>query len=141
MVNDCQCGRMATMAQSTLDVDFYLSSTDGPTLRFAGPSSAIESLRDACERLAGGELRVTISNIDGVGLSANVGAVEFRLGGEDGFCRRNGDPPSFVFDGNRLQWEARARLLDPLVEPGATGFQHLEPNVVEGICVEVEVLR
>ena len=71
------------MAPTILDVDFYLSSTDGPTLRLAGASGAMVALRDACERLASGEPRVTISDLDGVNLSANVEAVEFRLGGED----------------------------------------------------------
>jgi hypothetical protein len=78
----------------------------------------METLRDACERLAGGEPRVSISDLDGVNLSANVQAVEFRLGGEDGLCRRTGDPPSFLFDGDSHQWKARARLLDPLVLNG-----------------------
>ena len=61
------------MALAALDVDFYLSCTDGPTLRMAGSSGGMKSLRDACELLAGGESSVSIS--------ANVEAVEFRLGG------------------------------------------------------------
>jgi hypothetical protein len=124
-----------------LDVDFYLSSTDGPTLRMAGGSEGIQMIRDACERLAGGEPSVGISDLAGVKCSANVQEVEFRLGGTDGLCRQVDDSPIFVFDGESVQWEARARLLDPLVGPATTGFQYLEPNVVEGICVEVERVR
>jgi hypothetical protein len=131
------------MAPAALDVDFYLSSTDGPTLRLACTSAGMESLRDACERLADGEPKVSISDLDGVRLSANVEAVEFRLGGADGLCRRTGDPPSFLFDGDRHQWEARARLLDTLVLSGTPGtFQYLEPNVASpGISVEAAVDR
>jgi hypothetical protein len=69
------------MALAALDVDFYLSCTDGPTLRMAGSSGGMKSLRDACERLAGGESSVSISDLDRVSFSANVEAVEFRLGG------------------------------------------------------------
>jgi hypothetical protein len=131
------------MTPAALDVDFYLSSTDGPTLRLAGTSGGMEILRDACKRLAGGEPSVSVSDLDGVSLSVNVEAVEFRLGGEDGPCRRTGEPPSFLFDGDRHQREARARLLDPLVQNGTPGtFQYLEPNIAApGICVEASVDR
>jgi hypothetical protein len=131
------------MAPPALDVDFYLSSTDAPTLRLAGTSGGMGTLRDACDRLAGGEPWVNISDLDGVNLSPNVVAVKFRLGGEDGLCRRTGDPPSFLFDGDCQQWEARVRLLDPLVLNGTPGtFQYLDPNIAEvGISVEVSVDR
>jgi hypothetical protein len=133
---------MAAMAVAALDVDFYDSSTDGPTLRIAGTVGGMKILRDACERLAGGDPSVTLSDLDGVSLSGNVESVEFRLGGKDGLCRHIGHPPAFVFDGDSVQWNERVLLLDPLVEPGTPGtFQFLEPNVVEGTCVEVGVDR
>jgi hypothetical protein len=63
--------------------------------------------------------------------------VWFRLGAKDGRCRQAGDPPSFVFDGDRAQWQERVLLLDPWFEAGTPDtFQFLEPNVEEGICVE-----
>jgi hypothetical protein len=97
------------MTPAALDVAFYLSSTDGPTLRLAGTSGGMKTLQDACERLAAGEPKVSLTDLDGVNLSADVEAVEFRLGGDDGQCRRTGDPPSLLFDGDRQQWEARVR--------------------------------
>jgi hypothetical protein len=134
---------MTAMGEAALDVNFYESSTDGPTLRMAGTSGGIKILRDACEALAGGRSSVRLSDLDGVSLSKNVESVEFHLGGAGGLCRRTGDPPSFLFDGDRHQWEARVRLLDPLVLNGTPGtFQYLEPNVaVPGICVEASVDR
>jgi hypothetical protein len=133
---------MAAMVPATLDLDFYVSSTDGPTLRMTGTSVGIRRLRTICELLAGGKLVIRLSDLDDVRLSANVAAVKFRLGGTDGLCRRTGDPPCFVFDGDNVHWEARARLLDLLVIPGRVGtFQFLEPNNDDGICVEVEVTR
>jgi hypothetical protein len=133
---------MAAMAEASLNVDFYESSTDGPTLRMAGTTGGIEILRDACEALAGGRSSVRVSDLDGVSPSKNVESVEFRLGAKDGLCRQTGDPPAFVFDGDRVQWEERVLLLDLLVEPGRPDtFQFLEPNVEEGICVEAAVTR
>jgi hypothetical protein len=133
---------MYPMAEAALDVDFYESSTDGPTLRMAGTSGGMKILRDVCEALAGGRSSVGLSDLDGVSLSKTVESVEFHLGGTDGLCRQTGDPPAFVFDGDRVQWEGRVLLLDPLVEPGRSDtFQFLEPNVEEGICVEAAVTR
>jgi hypothetical protein len=133
---------MAAMAAAALDVDFYDSSTDGPTLRMAGTSDGMKILRDACKRLAGGEPSVRFSDFDGVSLSGTIESVEFRLGGKDGLCRHTGHPPAFVIDGDRVQWEERVLLLDPLVESETPGtFQLLEPNVVEGTCVEAAVVR
>ncbi len=132
---------MLAMAAAALDVDFYVSSTDGPTLRIAGSSDGMTILREACKRLADGGEGVRFSDLEGVALSRNVGSVEFRLGDPKGLCQRTGDPPAFVFDGDRAQWEERVLLLDPLVSGAPDTFQLLEPNDVEGICVEAAVTR
>ena len=130
------------MTVAALDVDFYISSTDGPTLRFAGGSDGMKILRGACQHLADGERSVRFSDVDGVSLSQNVESIEFRLDGTGGLCRQSGHPRVFVFEGDRLQWGERALLLDPLIQPGSLGtFQLLEPNAVEGICVEASVTR
>jgi hypothetical protein len=128
------------LVDPALDVDFYQSSTDGPTLRMAGTLDGMRSIRSVCEGLAGGQPSVSVLDLAGVHASEHVEVVEFRLGSADGLCRQT-EPAHFVFDGDAAQWELRARLLDPLVEPGATGFQYLEPNVAEGISVEVERIR
>jgi hypothetical protein len=109
---------MAAMAVAALDVDFYDSSTDGPTLRMAGTTGGMKILRDVCERLAGGEPSVRFSDLEGVSLSGNVESVEFRLGGKDGLCRHTGHPPAFVFDGDLVQWNERVLLLTHWLNPG-----------------------
>ncbi len=130
------------MAGAALDVDFYVSSTDGPTLQIAGSPDGMTIIREACKRLAGGEESVRFSDLDGVALSPNVESIEFRLSETKVSRQHTGHPPAFVFDGDPAQWEERVLLLDPLVLHGAPGiFQLLEPNDVEGVCVEAAVTR
>jgi hypothetical protein len=133
---------MVEMAAAALDVDFYESATDGPTLRVAGTSGGMRILRDACEVLVGGEESVRLSDLAGVRLSERVKSVEFRFSAEDGHCHNAEDPAAFVFTGDRSQWAERVLLLNALVEPGTPGtFQLLEPNDTGGVCIEAAVIR
>lgn len=76
-------------------------------------------LRDAFDQLAGGEPVVDIEGLELAGLSS----IEFRQGTRGGLYLAA--PGRLVFDGDRAQWETRARLLDPLAQ-SAEGFQYLD---------------
>jgi len=76
-------------------------------------------LRDAFYQLAGGEPAMAIEGLELVGLFS----IEFRQGTRGGL--HSPAPGRLVFDGDRAQWETRARLLDPLTQP-AGGFQYLD---------------
>ena len=80
---------MTAMAEAALDVDFYVSSTDGPTLRLAGTSDGMKIIRAACDALVAGRPGARLSDLDGVSLSKAVESVELRLGGKDGLCRKD----------------------------------------------------
>lgn len=79
-------------------------------------------LRDAFDRLASGDPVVVIEGLQLVGLSS----VNFRQGRRGGLS--SPAPGRLVFDGDRTQWETRARLLDPLTQ-SAEGFQYLDYEV------------
>jgi hypothetical protein len=107
------------MAAGCIRVDYLAGTLDGPLVRFAAGAAGVAVLRDAFDRLAGGEPVVAVEGMELAGLSSIV----FRQGTRGGLY--SAAPGRLVFDGDRAQWETRARLLDPLAQ-SAEGFQYLD---------------
>ncbi len=110
---------MDPMARVRIKVDYLVDLPDGPLVRFAAGAGDVAVLRDAFDRLAGGEPAVAIEGLELAGLPS----VEFRQGVRGGL--HSLVPGRLVFDGDPGQWETRARLLDPLTQ-SAEGFQYLD---------------
>ena len=108
-----------SMARGRIKVDYLTGLPGGPLVRFAGGAGDVAVLRDAFGRLAAGEPAVAVEGLELAGLSS----VEFRQGVRGGL--HSPAPGRLVFDGDRGQWETRARLLDPLTQ-SADGFQFLD---------------
>lgn len=107
------------MTSAHIHVGYLAESTDGPLVRFAAGPAGAAVLRDAFDELAGGETVVAVQGLDLDGLSS----IEFRQGTRGGL--HSPAPGRLIFDGDRAQWETRARLLDPLTR-SANGFQYLD---------------
>ena len=107
------------MARDQVKVEYLAGLPGGPLVRFAAGSVGVAVLRDAFDQLARGEPAVAVEGLELAGLSS----VEFRQGVHGGLY--SPAPGRLVFDGDRAQWQTRARLLDPLTQPGA-GFQYLD---------------
>ena len=84
------------------------------------------------EHVAGpsGEAVGAIDGLELVGLSS----IEFRQGRHGGL--RLAAQGRRGFDGDRTQWETRARLLDPLAR-SAEGFQYLDDEAAGGLIAVV----
>ena len=107
------------MTYGRITVDYLAGLPGGPLVRFAAGTGDVAVLRDAFDRLAGGDPAVAVEGLELDGLSS----VEFRQGIRGGL--HSPAPGRLVFDGDRGQWETRARLLDPLTQ-SAGGFQYLD---------------
>jgi|GraSoi2013_100cm_1033763.scaffolds.fasta_scaffold108495_2 hypothetical protein len=107
------------MIRGRIKVDYLAETLDGPLVRFVAGAAGVAMLRDAFDQLAGGEPVVAIEDMELIGLSS----IEFRQGVRGGL--HSAVPGRLVFDGDRAQWETRARLLDPLAQ-SAEGFQYLD---------------
>jgi hypothetical protein len=107
------------MTRGRIKVDCLAGLPGGPLVRFAAGTGGVAVLRDAFDQLAGGEPVVAIEGMELAGLSS----IEFCQGTRGGL--RSAAPGWLVFDGDRAQWETRARLLDPLTQ-SAEGFQYLD---------------
>jgi len=107
------------MTGGHVKVDYLTGLPGGPLARFAAGAGGVAVLRDAFDQLAGGAPAVVIAGLELAGLSS----IEFRQGSRGGL--RSVAPGHLVFDGDRAQWETRARLLDPLTR-SAGGFQYLD---------------
>lgn len=107
------------MTRGRIKVDYLAEPPGGPLVRFAAGAEGVAVLRNAFDQLAGGELVVAIEGMELDGLSS----IEFRQGARGGL--HSAAPGRLVFDGDRVQWETRARLLDPLTQ-SAEGFQYLD---------------
>lgn len=118
------------MTGDRIRVDYVAGLPGGPVVRFAAGSGGVAVLRDAFDQLAGGETVVSIEGLELAGLSS----IEFRQGGHGGL--RSLAPGQLVFDGDRAQWETRARLLDPLTR-SAGGFQYLDYEGGGGLAAVV----
>jgi hypothetical protein len=112
------------MTDGRIKVDYLAESIDGPLVRFAAGLAGVAVLRDAFDLLAGGMV-VAVEGLELAGLSS----VEFRQGTRGGL--HSPAPGRLIFDGDRAQWETRARLLDPLTR-SAGGFQYLDTADYEG---------
>jgi hypothetical protein len=113
------------MTDGRIKVDYLAESIDGPLVRFAAGPAGVAVLRDAFDLLAGGGMVVAVEGLELAGLSS----VEFRQGTRGGL--HSPAPGRLIFDGDRAQWETRARLLDPLTR-SAGGFQYLDTADYEG---------
>jgi hypothetical protein len=113
------CRIIGYVARGGIKVDCLAGLSGGPVVRFAAGPEGAAVLRGAFDRLAGGDQTVAV---DGLEL-AGVSSIEFRQGTRGGL--RSPAPGRLVFDGDRDQWEIRARLLDPLTQ-SAAGFQYLD---------------
>ena len=81
-------------------------------------------MADKCFKNAAGNQRSALQEIAVEGLELDgLSSVEFRQGIRGGL--HSPAPGRLVFDGDRGQWETRARLLDPLTQ-SAGGFQYLD---------------
>jgi len=107
------------VTRGRIKVDYLAEPPGGPLVRFAAGAAGVAVLRDAFDQLAGGELVVAIEGMELAGLSS----IEFCQGVRGGL--HSAAPGRLVFDGDRAQWETRARLLDPLTQ-SAEGFQYLD---------------
>jgi hypothetical protein len=96
------------MTDGRIKVDYLAESIDGPLVRFAAGPAGVAVLRDVFGQLAGGGTVVAVEGLELAGLSS----IEFRQGTRGGL--HSPAPGRLVFDGDRAQWETRARLLDPL---------------------------
>jgi hypothetical protein len=121
---------MGRVARSDIKVDCLDGLRGEPVVRFAGGPADVAVLRDAFDQLAAGDPAVVVEGLELAALSS----IEFRQGTRGGQCALA--PGRLVFDGDRDQWETRARLLDPLTQP-ARGFQYLdyEPGGELGVVV------
>jgi hypothetical protein len=97
---------MGYVARGRIKVDCLAGPHGEPVVRFAGGPPDVAALRDAFDRLAGGDLAVVVEGLELAGLSS----IEFRQGTRGGLHAPA--PGRLVFDGDRDQWETRARLLD-----------------------------
>lgn len=106
------------MTRARIKVDYLAEPPGGPLVRFAAGPTGVAVLRDAFDQLASGG---PVVDIEGMEL-ADLSSIEFGLGARGGLYLAA--PGRLVFDGDRAQWETRARLLDPLTQ-SAEGFQYL----------------